>query len=234
MTVIGAGWLLAGRLFRRGPGERTIWGMAAGYVNSANLGIPIAMRVLGNVSFLVEVVLVQSLVVTPVILVALDRATDPQRRIRVHRLLTMPVRNPVILGSALGITASATGFRVPGVVATSLTTLAAAAVPTALIALGASLHRDASTAERAYGQLGAITIAKLAVQPLVAWTIGALLHLPRPALLAVVICAGLPTAQNTFIFATEYAVAESLSSRAVTATTAFSLATLAAIAYLLR
>jgi malonate transporter len=36
--VIGAGWLGASRLFDRKPGERAIWGMTGGYVNSANLG----------------------------------------------------------------------------------------------------------------------------------------------------------------------------------------------------
>src|SRR6266567_2291359 len=59
IAVTGAGWYGAGRFFDRKPGERAIWGMSSGYVNSANLGIPIAMQVLGNVSFLVQVLLLQ-------------------------------------------------------------------------------------------------------------------------------------------------------------------------------
>jgi malonate transporter and related proteins len=47
--------------------------MASGYGNTANLGIPIAMQVLGTVSFLVEVLLLQVLIVGPVILATLDR-----------------------------------------------------------------------------------------------------------------------------------------------------------------
>lgn len=70
-TVVGFGWGGASRLFGREPGERPIWGMTAGYVNSANLGIPIAAQVLGDVAFLAQVVLFQVLVVSPVILVAL-------------------------------------------------------------------------------------------------------------------------------------------------------------------
>ena len=50
---------------------------------------------------------------------------------------------------------------------------------------------------------------------------------------AVVVCAGLPTAQNTFIFAQEYGVGEALASRSVLITTALSMATLAASAALL-
>ena len=69
---------------------------------------------------------------------------------------------------------------------------------------------------------------------MVAYALGAFaLHLSHPQLLAVVVCAGLPTAQNTFIFASEYGAAEALASRAVLVTTTLSLGTLAAAAALL-
>ncbi|WP_231924209.1 AEC family transporter [Micromonospora chokoriensis] len=133
-TVIGFGWVGASWLFGREPGERPIWGMAAGYVNSANLGIPIATQVIGNVSFLAEVVLLQVLVVTPVILVALDRRRDPAGRVRVRRIASLPVRNPVILASLLGVASQEYGVgetvanRAVVVTTTlSLATLAAAA-----------------------------------------------------------------------------------------------------------
>lgn len=234
VAVMATGWYGARALFGRKPAEQPIWGMSAGYVNSANLGIPIAMRVLGSLSFLVEVVLLQVLVVTPVILIALDRHSDASGRVRIRRIATLPVRNPVILASALGVVWSAGGLPTPSPVKSSLTLLSAAAVPTALIALGASLHADGRPAERGYGELSVIAALKLIAQPLVTFAIGAFaLHLSRPELLAVVICAGLPTAQNTFIFAQEYGVAEALASRAVLITTTLSLATLAATAALL-
>ncbi|RQX43364.1 AEC family transporter, partial [Micromonospora chalcea] len=113
VAVVGLGWVGASRLFDREPGERPIWGMAAGYVNSANLGIPIATQVLGDVSFLAVVVLLQVLVVAPVIVVALDRRSDPAGRVRVRRVASLPVRNPVILASLLGVACSAAGLRLP-------------------------------------------------------------------------------------------------------------------------
>ncbi|MFI7209896.1 AEC family transporter [Micromonospora maritima] len=234
-AVVGAGWVGASRLFGRTPGERPIWGMAAGYVNSANLGIPIATQVLGNVSFLAEVVLLQVLVVTPVILVALDRHTDPAGRVRVRRIASLPVRNPVILASLLGLACSAAGLRLPSAADAPLTLLSGAAVPAALVALGASLHRTGpSRAERAEPtELAVITALKLVAQPVLAYAAGLALHLSAPQLLAVVVCAGLPTAQNTFIFAQEYGVGEEVASRAVVVTTTLSLATLAVAATLL-
>ncbi|MET8281770.1 AEC family transporter [Micromonospora sp. NPDC005174] len=234
-AVVGFGWVAASWLFGRTPGERPIWGMAAGYVNSANLGIPIATQVLGNVSFLAEVVLLQVLVVSPVILIALDRHSDPTGRVRVRRIASLPVRNPVILASLLGVAFSAAELHLPSAADASLTLLAGAAVPTALVALGASLHRTVpSTAEpTAPVELAVITALKLVAQPVIAYAAGLALHLSAPQLLAVVVCAGLPTAENTFIFGQEYGVGEAVANRAVVVTTTLSLATLAAAAALL-
>ena len=63
--------------------------------------------------------------------------------------------------------------------------------------------------------------------------IGLALHLTHVQLLTVVVCAGLPTAQNTFVFAQEYGVGQVLANRGVAVTTTLSLATLAATVALL-
>ena len=241
-AVVGLGWLAVSRWFGRPAAERPIWGMTAGYVNSANLGIPVAQQVLGSVSFLAEVVLVQNLLVTPVILIALDRAGDPQGRIRMRRIASLPLRNPVILGSAMGVVWSAWRLPVPPTAHTTLALLGAAAVPAGLVALGASLYSAppdgqpralTEAARSADRELAAVVALKLIGQPLLALVIGLALHLTQVQLLTVVVCAGLPTAQNTFVFAQEYGVGQALANRGVAATTALSLATLAAAAALL-
>jgi malonate transporter and related proteins len=232
-VVIGAGWYGAGRFFHRKHAERTIWGMAGGYVNAANLGIPVATQVLGSVSFLVEVLLLQTIVITPVVLAMLDRHAEAGGEIRFRRLATLPVRNPVILGSALGIAATAAGFSTPQVVQTPLAFLSSAAVPAALITLGASLYRRDPEPGTGRAEITAITALKLVAQPAIACAVGLLLGLSQPQLLAVVVCAGLPTAQNVFVFAQKYSVGVALASRAVLITTTLSLATIAAIAALL-
>jgi malonate transporter and related proteins len=231
--AIGAGWYAAARFFDRKPGERAIWGMTCGYINAANLGLPIALQVLGSVSFMVQVLLFQTLIVSPVILAVLDRHAEAGRTVRFGRLVTLPVRTPVILGSALGIAASASGFRTPAVVQTPLAFLAAAAVPAALIALGASLYRRDSEPGTGRAEITAITALKLIGQPALACAVGLLLRLSPPQLLAVVVCAGLPSAQNAFVFAQRYRVGEALASRAVLVTTTLSLASIAAIVALL-
>lgn len=146
--VCGLGFLAVGRLFGRGTADRAIGSMASGYVNSANLGIPVAVQVLGDASFVAQIILFQVLLVSPVILTLLDTGTGagagtkpgPGRAVVFRRMLTMPVRNPIIMASMLGVAVSALGLRLPHALAHSCDLLGAAAVPTALITLGLSLN----------------------------------------------------------------------------------------------
>ncbi|MFF8611895.1 AEC family transporter [Streptomyces sp. NPDC015350] len=155
--VCGLGFLTAGRLFGRGTADRAISSMTSGYVNSANLGIPVAVQVLGDASFVAQIILFQVLLVSPVILTLLDSGTSTRagtgtvgsgtgggarsgRAVVLRRMLTMPVRNPIIMASLLGVVVSALGLRLPHALAHSCDLLGAAAVPTALITLGLSLN----------------------------------------------------------------------------------------------
>ncbi|MET7643090.1 AEC family transporter [Streptomyces sp. NPDC005426] len=153
--VSGLGYAAGRRFFGRERAEAAVSGMASGYVNSANLGIPVAVHVLGDASFVAQVILFQVLLVSPVVLTLLDSGTQAagpggERPVGgLRRMLTMPVRNPVIMASLLGVAVSATGLRLPAAVSHSCDVLGAAAVPTALITLGLSLH--GGPAERAGG-----------------------------------------------------------------------------------
>ncbi|MFC4145299.1 AEC family transporter [Micromonospora mangrovi] len=216
---------------RRTTGEATIGAMAAGYVNSANLGIPVALQVVGDAAFLTEVLLFQVLVVTPVLLVLLDRGAG--RRLRPVRLFTLPLRNPVIAGPALGALCSGLGWHPPAVVAGPLALLGAAAVPSALVTLGLSLTGGGPPPVGAGGEVAVLTGLKLVGQPLVAWLAGLAAGVASTPLLALVVCAALPTAQNTYLFAREYASGAAVARWTVIVSTALAMLTLALIGWLL-
>ncbi|MCX4677514.1 AEC family transporter [Streptomyces sp. NBC_01433] len=235
----GVGFVVARRSFGRGTAEQAISSMASGYVNSANLGIPVAVQVLGDASFVAQIILFQVLFVSPVILTLLDRGADPSNthwKAGFRRMPTMPVRNPIIMASLLGLLVSATGVRPPLALAHSLDLLGAAAVPTALITLGLSLHGrpDTAAAEERSGvpgsrsEVATVVALKTLLQPLIAFAVGGplLLDLPEPQLLAVVLCSALPTAQNAFIYARQYGLDTTLARNAVVASTVVSMATL--------
>ncbi|MGW0958877.1 AEC family transporter [Streptomyces gelaticus] len=254
VCVLGS--LAAGRLFGRGTADRAIGSMTSGYVNSANLGIPVAVQVLGDASFVAQIILFQVLLVSPVILTLLDTGTGTGpgtagapsgsgKAVVFRRMPTMPVRNPVIMASLLGVAVSALGLRLPHVLAHSCDLLGAAAVPTALITLGLSLNARPAAAGSELGPNTAqpvrtegagrtaraevaVTVAlKTLVQPLIAFAVGGpLLHLPEHQLLAVVLCSALPTAQNAFIYAQQYGLDTRPARNAVVASTVVSMATL--------
>ncbi|MBP0450902.1 MULTISPECIES: AEC family transporter [unclassified Kitasatospora] len=233
-VATGLGLLAAHRLFDRALPERAIGGMAAGYVNSANLGIPVAMQVLGDASFVAPVVLFQILLVTPAVLTVLDSGRAGRRA-----LLTLPLRNPVLLAVAVGAAASAvttsTGWHLPDEVERSCQLLGGAGVPTALVALGMSLHhRPAAAGTARLAEVGVAVAVKTLIQPLAAFAVGAfLLHLPPHQLLTVVLFSALPTAQNVFTYAREYGRGTALARDSVLWSTLVSMATLSAVSWAL-
>ncbi|MGW4893549.1 AEC family transporter [Kitasatospora sp. NPDC004240] len=227
---------------RRRTGERAVGTMAAGYVNSANLGIPVAVQVLGDVSFVAPVVLFQILLVTPAVLTVLDSGRG---RPALTAVLTLPLRNPILLATGLGAVLSATGWRLPAELARSCELLGGAGVPTALVALGMSLYarpsaedgggpgrpseRPAGAAGR-FAEVGAVVAVKTVVQPLAAWAFGAYaLGLAPAQLLTVVLFSALPTAQNVYTYAREYGVGAALARNAVLCSTLVSMATLSLV-----
>jgi predicted permease len=228
--VVGVGALAASRwLFGRGLADQSISAMAACYVNSANLGVPVAISVLGDASFIVTVLLFQVLLVTPLVLtlVELDVAAAGGNRWR--ELLTLPVRNPIIAASALGVIVSALGWRLPDLLAGPLAQLGAAAVPTALLVLGMSLHGRERRKPANRRELWVTVLLKAVAQPLVAFLAGEALGLDGHLLLAVVLCSALPTAQNVFVYAHQYALDTRLPRNAVLLSTVLSMITLSGV-----
>ncbi|MFK4226766.1 AEC family transporter [Streptomyces sp. NPDC019890] len=120
LIVFALGLLLGRLVFRRSQADRAIGAMAGAYVNSANLGIPIAVHVLDDASFVIAAALFQTLFITPLILVLIDLDVRRGVRDRWSRIAQLPLRNPIIAASAAGVTVCVTvdlvgfGGRVPG------------------------------------------------------------------------------------------------------------------------
>lgn len=206
VAVAAGGYIVLARtVWHRRLGETTIGALSASYVNAGNLGIPVASYVLGDAAFVAPTLLLQLLVLQPLALAFLD-ADARGGRSSWWQLLTRPVRNPLTLGSLVGVVLSMTGWTLPTVVAAPLGLLGDMAVPAMLVAygialrLGPGLGRAGSVAE-----LVTTSTLKLFVQPLVAWFVASvLLGVDGHALLAIVVTSALPTAQNIFVHATRY------------------------------
>jgi len=108
------------------------------------------------------------------------------------------------------------------------------AVPAMLLAFGLSLRGAARPGAGDNGaSLVAVLLLKNLVQPVLALTLGLVLGLEGHALLAVVVCAALPTAQNVFGYAVRFGQGVVLGRDAGLATTLVSAPVLFAVVALL-
>ena len=292
LTAIVSAWCLHRLVLRRPTAEATIGALASGYVNAANLGIPVAVLVLGDAATIAPILLLQLLVLTPATFTVLDAVT---RRGNPSRLatLTVPLRNPLLWGVVAGTAANLGGVDLKewggGYPAQGLEMLGRVAVPLMMLALGMSLagaprplrnlvpeeaapslqgspartvqspqsarqsqeplaaeagseaheintaggrlprveeepaHGARSTSQRGAGRRRDLWLAvgwKLAVMPGLAVVVGLAAGLSGGQLLAPVVTAALPTAQNVFMYASRYGAAKDLARDAVLLTTA--------------
>ena len=291
LAAIVSAWCLHRLVLRRPTAEATIGALASGYVNAANLGIPVAVLVLGDAATIAPILLLQLLVLTPATFTVLDAVT---RRGNPSRLatLTVPLRNPLLWGVVAGTAANLGGVDLKewggGYPAQGLEMLGRVAVPLMMLALGMSLagaprplrnpapeeaspspqdspaqsarqgkgrqgqeppvaeagseahavdtaggrlprveeepaHGVRSTSQRGAGRRSGLWLAvgwKLAVMPGLAVVVGLAAGLSGGQLLAPVVTAALPTAQNVFMYASRYGAAKDLARDAVLLTTA--------------
>ena len=220
-------------LLKRSLPEAVIGALSSGYVNANNIGIPVAVYVLGNTAYSAPVILFQLLVLAPIALTVLDISTNG--RGPVWRTLLSPLRNPLIIGSALGAIVAITGLDVPDAVMEPFRIVGAAAVPLVLIGFGMSLHGQRPLAPKS-GRSDVViaTVLKLGVMPLVAWLLGAFVfHLDAEHLFAVVVLATLPTAQNVFVYAQRYGRGQVVARDTILITTVGAVPVLVLIAALL-
>src|SRR6478609_4082718 len=155
-------------VLKRPVPEALISSMSASLATSANLGIPIAVFVLGDASYVAPLLIFQLAFFTPLFLMALDATTSSHRTTPLSFLL-MILRNPMIVGSALGLVVAGTGFQVPPLLLEPIHLIGGAAIPAMLIAFGMSLN-GSKPLQAAAGRRTDTLLAsffKLVVHPLV-------------------------------------------------------------------
>ncbi len=234
-VLLGAGlYLLAARLFFHTPVAETVLGAASSsYVNANNIGLPVAIYVLGSARFVAPILLLQLLVLAPMILAVLDVSTSG--RMSVRAILTQPLRNPMIIASAAGVLVSITGVRLPAPVLAPLELLGGAAIPMVLLAFGMSLHGERVLRPGSGRRLVATAaVIKVAVVPGLAYLLGRFVFtLDAAELFGVVTISALPTAQNIYNFAARYDRGVAVTRDTVLVTTLASVPALLLIAALL-
>jgi len=190
--------------FRRPAAETTVGAAAASYSNANNIGLPVAIYVLGDPQFVAPLLMLQLIVMAPLTLTVLDTVT--RGKASIASFLTQPVRNPMIIASLVGLLLSIFGVTLPAPVMAPFDLIGAATIPLVLMTFGMSLAGQRPLAPGT-GRRDVLTAAllKSVVMPVVAYLVGRFVFdLDAMHLFGVVVLAALPTAQNVFNFASRY------------------------------
>ena len=226
--------LIALLVFRRALPEVVVGSLASGYVNANNIGIPVAAYVIGDATYSAPVVLVQLLVFAPIGLALLGGSASGH--VSVGSVLLQTVRNPLIVGSALGVLVAVSGIELADFVFEPFRLLGAAAVGVLLVNFGMSLSAS-RLLEPGTGRRDVVlaTILKVVAMPAIAYVIARFAFgMQGHELFAIVVLAALPTAQNVFNYAQRYERGEVIARDTVLLTTVLCVPVLVVIALLLK
>lgn len=227
-------FVIARLVLRRAVPEATIGSIASGYTNANNIGLPVAVYVLGDPAYVAPVILLQLLLLAPTALTILDVTTSGT--VSARRIAMQPVRNPLIIASVLGVIVAVSGIQLPDAVLEPFRLIGGAAVPLTLIGFGMSLS-GTRMLRPGSGRTDVLlaTALKLGAMPVLAWLLGRFVFgLSGEHLFAVVVLAALPTAQNVFNYAQRYERGEIIARDTGLLTTIGSIPVLILVAALLR
>jgi malonate transporter len=235
IATAGLFFVIVRFLLKRTLPESLMSSMSASLANSANLGIPIAVYVLGDASYVAPLLIFQLAFFTPLFLMALDATTSAHRTTPAGFAL-MILKNPMIVGSALGLVVAGTGWRVPELVMQPIHLIGGAAIPAMLIAFGMSLNGSRPLQAATGRRIDALLASgfKLIVHPAIAYTFARFaLGMDGQALFAVVVTSALPTAQNVFVAASRYQTGLTVAKDTVLITTVVAVPAMIGVALLL-
>ncbi len=202
-------------------------GLSASYSNTGYMGIPLCVLALGQDGLapaIISTFIVFAMFALATILIEIGILSHRKSHEIMLSVIKSLCTNPLLIAPVAGLVWAASGLTFYDPIAQVIAFLAAASTPCALVSIGLFLmQKSAATPAQAWG----ISLAKLILQPLIAWVIaGPILDLPSLWVSAIVILSALPTGTGPFMLAQYYKADGSVISRVVLITTMSSLLTL--------
>lgn len=209
--LVGVVFLILNRMFfHMGAADATIGALNSLYLNSNNIGLPIATYILGNGALVAPILVMQQALFTPIGLTALDVTT--KGKVSIKEIAKQPLHQPLLIGSLLGIVLSAvhakTGWFIPNFLYDPINMIGESAVPMILMAFGMSLHGTKPLQQKGdRPAIFTVAVLKNIVMPVIAFLLAYFVMGFRGSeLYACVVLAALPTGQNVYNYAARYNV----------------------------
>ena len=135
--VVGLFVVINAAKFHMNPADTTIGALNSLYLNSNNIGLPVATYILGNPALVAPILVMQQAVFTPVALTVLDGTTHGH--VSLKTIASQPLRQPLLIVSLVGILFSSitlqTGwYPIPNFIFDPISMIGDSAVPLILMA----------------------------------------------------------------------------------------------------
>ncbi len=236
---------------RRAPAAlpaRVIDGLAAGYANTAFMGIPLLAALGGRLggpgavlpAVLASILTVCLLFAVGCALIEIDLHRHRPPRVAIAHVLAALARNPLIAAPVAGALWSALGLGWPAPLARFTDLLGGAATPVALVTIGMFLAQPflaqprGARAAGAAGGLWPVVALKLVAQPAVTAAVALwVVTMPVAWSSGAILMAALPTGTGPFMVARLYGREAALAARATLVTTLLSVVTVSVLAAVL-
>ncbi len=226
VVIYGLGMWLSRLWFAAPAQEQSIFGMGASYSNLMLVGLPIISAGLGDEALLplFLIVSVHSAVLFFMTSVLVERGSGNGRSPRQIARQTGKglVRNPIIIGLALGFAVNLLSIPIPSSLATALDFISQATLSCSLFVLGGALTTYKIAGH--FSEAGLIVILKLVVQPILVWLL--VFHVfdvdPLWGTVAVM-AAGMPVGISAYMYAENYHLGTAVLSTAVLLSTILSI-----------
>ncbi|MCB1464983.1 MAG: AEC family transporter [Nitratireductor sp.] len=227
-TCFATGIVLARLFWKRSPGEAVAVGFTATFSNSLLLGIPIVERAFGEAAltpaFGIVALHAPVIYIVGIVTMELSRRDGRSLGETLITALRSIVANPLMFGILAGVTANLSGIEIPEPVMAPINMLANAALPVAIIGIGATLTRYGLKAD--WTEALMVSALALFLHPAIVLVLTHFaLGLPAQYAAVAVIVASMPPGMNVYIFASLYNRAVALAASTLLIATALSVAT---------
>lgn len=200
--------------------------------NAVFLGLPIALGIAGWGRPFVTLMLVEGIVVISIGAALMSPPEASASAVtRATKILTRPLKNPLVAAALAGFLFASVGLTLPAPAQTFFDLLGRAAGPVALFSLGLFLAtQPAPPLRETLGKSLAITICKMVILPVLAFSIATGLGVDDPAYLgALALFTVTPTAVGAFVMASQYGRYVEETAAAIALSTAISVVTISAV-----
>jgi predicted permease len=237
LIIYGLGMGLSKHWFAASVQEQGIFGLGSSFSNLVLVGLPIISAGLGDEALLplFFLVSVHSATLFFITTVVVERGNG--KNVRSRRQLAAQtgksfIRNPIIIGLALGLIVNLVKIPIPQPIDEAVNLLSRAALPCALFVLGASLTTYKAAGH--FAEAGVIVGLKLVVQPFLVWILAfQIFDMDILWGTVAVMAAGMPVGINAYMLAQKYRVGIAELSTAVLLSTIFAVISLPILLHLL-